>query len=62
MLYRRAHTGGEYVFHICGQWAGAWGSYLYKWGFPDSSAGKESTCSVETPVQFLGGEDPLEKG
>ena len=31
-------------------------------GFPDSSVGKESTCNVETWVQSLGWEDPLEKG
>ena len=30
--------------------------------FPNSSTGKESTCSAETPVQFLGQEDLLEKG
>ena len=30
-------------------------------GFPDSSVGKESACK-ETPVRFLGREDPLEKG
>ena len=27
-----------------------------------SSAGKERACDVETPVRFLGREDPLEKG
>ena len=32
------------------------------WGFPDSSAGKESTCNDGYPVRFLGQEDPLEKG
>ena len=26
--------------------------------FPSSSAGKESTCNVETLVRFLGWEDP----
>ena len=31
-------------------------------GFPDGSVGKESTCNAETPVQFLGQEDPLEMG
>ena len=30
--------------------------------FPDSSVGKESACIVETWVQPLGREDPLEKG
>ena len=27
-------------------------------GFPGSCAGKESTCNQETPVRFLGWEDP----
>ena len=31
-------------------------------GFPHSSDGKESTSNVETWVQSLGWEDPLEKG
>ena len=31
-------------------------------GFPDSSFGKESPAMQETPVGFLGQEDPLEKG
>ena len=31
-------------------------------GFPDSSVGKESACSAETLVWFLGWEDVLEKG
>ena len=31
-------------------------------GLPGNSAGKESTCNAETPVQFLGWQDPLEKG
>ena len=34
-------------------------------GFPDSSVGKKFTCNAGEPgtaVQFLGGEDPLEKG
>ena len=31
-------------------------------GFPHSSVGKESTAMKETQVQFLGWEDPLEKG
>ena len=30
--------------------------------FPGGSAGKESTCNAGDPVQFLGQEDPLEKG
>ena len=29
---------------------------------PDGSAGEESACSMETWVQSLGWEDPLEKG
>ena len=31
-------------------------------GFPHSSVGKESACKAGDPVQFLGQEDPLEKG
>ena len=31
-------------------------------GFPDSSIGKNPPAMQETPVQFLGQEDPLEKG
>jgi len=31
-------------------------------GFPDSSAGKESTCNVGDLGSTLGWEDPLEKG
>ena len=36
-------------------------------GFPGSSAGRESACNAGepvqlNPVQFLGWEDPLEKG
>ena len=31
-------------------------------GFPCGSAGRESPAVQETPVQFLGGEDPMEKG
>ena len=31
-------------------------------GFPHSSAGKESACKAGDPVQFLGQEDPLQKG
>ena len=31
-------------------------------GFPDSSIGKNLPAMQETPVQFLGQEDPLEKG
>ena len=37
------------------------GIYLYK-GFPGVSGGKESACRfLETQVQSLGGEDPLEE-
>ena len=35
--------------------------YFLKWGFPDSSVGKESAAMKETLVRFLGREDPLEK-
>ena len=35
---------------------------LHKPGFPDRSVGKESATMQETPVLFLGQEDPLEKG
>ena len=31
-------------------------------GFPGGSVGKESACSAADWVQFLGWEDPLEKG
>ena len=31
-------------------------------GFPGGSESKESACNVETWVQSLGWEDPLEKG
>ena len=31
-------------------------------GFPGSPVGKESACSAGDPAQFLGQEDPLEKG
>ena len=31
-------------------------------GFPGGSEGKEFACTAETWVQFLGWEDPLEKG
>ena len=34
-------------------------AFYFYWG---SSAGKESTCNAGDPVQFLGQEDPLEKG
>ena len=30
--------------------------------FPDSSVDKECACNAGDPVQFLGQEDPLEKG
>ena len=33
--------------------------FLLYWGFPCSSAGKESTCNVETWVRSKGCEDPL---
>jgi len=31
-------------------------------GFPESSVSKESVYNAGNPVQFLGQEDPLEKG
>ena len=34
----------------------------YIWGFPDSSVGKNPPAIQESLVQFLGWEDPLEKG
>ena len=40
----------------------SYGKVGYKVGFPDSSVGKESACNVGDKVQFLGGEDTLEKG
>ena len=55
------------VCHISKQ-SGSQFSYLQQnWvgpsyqGFPDSSAGKDSTCNAGHPVQFLGWEDLLEK-
>ena len=36
--------------------------YIYVQGFPGGSDSKESACNVETWVQSLGWEDPLEKG
>ena len=37
--------------------------YRYIWGFPGGTSGKESICQcrLETQVQFLGQENPLEK-
>ena len=35
---------------------------MFRWGFPGTSGGKESTAMQETPVRFLGWEDPLEQG
>ena len=35
--------------------------YLEFLGFPDGSDSKASTCNVETQIQSLGQEDPLEK-
>ena len=35
--------------------------YVYV-AFPGGSDSKESACNAETWVQFLGWEDPLEKG
>ena len=38
------------------------GINIYVLGFSGGSAGKESACCGETWVQYLGWEDPLEKG
>ena len=38
------------------------GTYRKEWGFPESSVGKNPPAMQETPVRFLGWEDPLEKG
>ena len=43
------------------------GDLLFKYAillkdFPDISVGKEYTSMQETPIQFLGWEDPPEKG
>ena len=35
---------------------------LCSWGFPDSSAGKESACNAGDLGLIPGWEDPLEKG
>ena len=35
---------------------------LHLWGFPGDSDGKDPPAMQETWVQFLGQEDPLEKG
>ena len=37
-------------------------NYLFNWGFPDGSVGKESICNAGDPGLILGWEDPLEKG
>ena len=37
-------------------------AFLSDLGFPCGSAGKESACNAGDMVQFLGWEDPLEKG
>ena len=34
----------------------------YNWGFPDSSVVKNPPVMQETPFQFQGGDDLLEKG
>jgi len=36
-------------------------SNINNWGFSGGSDGKESTVMQETPVRYLGQEDPLEK-
>ena len=35
--------------------------YYTTWGFPGSSDGKESACSLGNPGSILGQEDPQEK-
>ena len=45
----RAALLNEVVVCVCGG------------GFPGGSVGKESACSVEDPVQSLGGDNPLEE-
>ena len=35
---------------------------IFKWGFPDSSVGKNPLAMQETLVLFMGREDPLKKG
>ena len=37
-------------------------AYTIRWGFPGSSDSKEPACNLETWVQPLGWEDPLEEG
>ena len=39
-------------------------AHVFVQGFADGSVGKQSACNAmqELPVQFLGWEDPLEKG
>ena len=49
--------GGEHRIFLCHHLE----PHSLKLGFPDSSVGKESTCNAETPVQFLGQQNPLEK-
>ena len=41
---------------------GIWGSLFESLGFPDSSVGKESPCSVGDLGSMPGWEDSLEKG
>ena len=38
------------------------GAICIRIGFPEGSAGKESACNAGDLVQFLGWEDPPEKG
>ena len=51
ILYTAVYSG-YILYHIL--------QYLV--GFPESSVGKDSACNAGDLVQFLGWEDPLEKG
>ena len=60
-------TCQKYLLQLCTDVKSTW--YHDIWytvsrylGFPGSSVGTESPAMQETPVQFLGQEDPLEKG
>ena len=49
----------EVVFRIVGQKGD---NQEFKFSELGSSVGKETACNAGDPVQFLGWEDPLEKG
>ena len=62
-----AQSAPSLVFAVCNnaqyhQIASHCFNFCLSPGFPSSSAGKESPAMQETLVQFLGWEDPLEKG